>query len=184
MKSYLITDPKYYSNELKLFESTLSTILERTSPDIVCFRDKISENIEELIATFVKVCKEKTIKNIFINSYIELALKYKANGVHLTSTQFDDIPYAKHCGLKVVISCHNEEDIQKAIDEKIDFITYSPIYPTPNKGEPKGIKKLKEVLKKYPIKIIALGGIISKEQVKELEKQTDLYGFASIRYFL
>jgi len=183
MKSYLITDPKYYSNDIQTFENTLTRILKNKTPDIVCFRDKESKNIEALIKTFVNVCHEEKIKNIFINSYIELAIKYKVKGVHLTSTQFDKIQFAKNSGLEVVISCHNEEDIKKAIENKADFITYSPIYPTPNKGEPKGLANLKDVVNKYPIKIIALGGIISNEQIEALEK-TSVYGFASIRYFV
>jgi thiamine-phosphate pyrophosphorylase len=183
MKSYLITDPKYYSNDIQIFENTLTRILKNKTPDIVCFRDKESTNIEALIKTFVHVCYEEKIKNIFINSYIELAIKYKVKGVHLTSTQFDKIQFAKSSGLKVLISCHNEKDIKKAIEDKADFITYSPIYPTPNKGEPKGLEELEKVVKKYPIDIIALGGIISNEQIEALEK-TGVYGFASIRYFV
>lgn len=183
MKSYLITDPKYYSNDTKLFENILTKTLKNSSPDMVCFRDKESQNTEELIVTFVNVCKKEAIENVFINSYVELALKYKVKGVHLTSTQFDKIKYAKENSLEVVISCHNEEDIKKAIENKADFITYSPIYPTPNKGKSKGLANLKDVVNKYPIKIIALGGIISNEQIEALEK-TGIYGFASIRYFV
>ena len=44
-------------------------------------------------------------------------------------------------------------------------------------------EKIEKVVKKYSIDIIALGGIISNEQIKELEK-TGVYGFASIRYFV
>ncbi len=183
MKSYLITDPKYYSNDKQIFENTLTRILQNTTPDIACFRDKTSQNIEELIEIFTNICRKEQIKTIFINSYIELAIKYKANGVHLTSTQFDKIQYAKNNGLKVVISCHTDMDIKNAIEQKADFITYSPIFPTPNKGEPKGLGILQKVVEKYPINIIALGGIISNEQIKELEK-TNVYGFASIRYFV
>ncbi|MCI0501248.1 MAG: thiamine phosphate synthase [Epsilonproteobacteria bacterium] len=183
MKSYLITDPKYYSNDIQTFENTITRILKNKAPNIVCFRDKESKNIEALIKIFVHVCRNEKIETIFINSYIDLAIKYKVKGVHLTSTQFDKIQFAKNSGLKVVISCHNEEDIKKAIENKADFITYSPIFTTPNKGEPKGLEELKKIVKRYPIAIIALGGIISNEQIKELEK-TGVYGFASIRHFV
>jgi thiamine-phosphate pyrophosphorylase len=183
MKSYLITDPKYYSNQQKLFEKTLTTILQNNIPDMACFRDKTSQNIEELIEIFTNICHKKKVETIFINNNIELAMKYKANGVHLTSTQFDKIQYAKNNGLKVIISCHTQEEIESAIEQKADFITYSPIFATPNKGEPKGVAELQRVVKKYPINIIALGGIITKEHLQELEK-TGVYGFASIRYFI
>jgi thiamine-phosphate pyrophosphorylase len=183
MKSYLITDPKYYSNDIQTFENILTKILKNKAPDLICFRDKQSKNSEKLIKTFMRVCHQEKIENIFINSYIELAIKYQAKGVHLTSTQFDKIQFVKNSGLEVMISCHNEKDIENAIKQKVDFITYSPIFPTPNKGEPKGLDELQKVVVKYPIDIIALGGIISNEQIEALEK-TGVYGFASIRYFV
>jgi thiamine-phosphate pyrophosphorylase len=61
-------------------------------------------------------------------------------------------------------------------------VTYSPIFTTPNKGEPKGIEDLKDVLEITEIKIFALGGIVEDEQIKSIS-QTDSFGFASIRYF-
>jgi len=64
----------------------------------------------------------------------------------------------------------------------VDFITYSPIYETPDKGAPKGIEELKKMVLRYNVKIIALGGIITPEQVKEVE-DAGAFGFASIRYF-
>jgi thiamine-phosphate pyrophosphorylase len=69
MKSYLITDPKYYSNDIQIFENTLTRILKNKTPDIVCFRDKESKNIEALIKTFVHVCYEEKIK-IFLSTAI------------------------------------------------------------------------------------------------------------------
>ncbi|MDY0117717.1 MAG: thiamine phosphate synthase, partial [Sulfurimonadaceae bacterium] len=68
------------------------------------------------------------------------------------------------------------------IEEGADAITYSPIFETPNKGEPKGIEALQHVIKKYPIKIFALGGIVESSHVIDVEK-SGAYGFASIRYF-
>jgi len=44
----------------------------------------------------------------------------------------------------------------------VDFITYSPIFKTPHKGQAKGIEDLKKMVLRYNVKIIALGGIITK----------------------
>ena len=63
-----------------------------------------------------------------------------------------------------------------------DYVTYSPIFTSPNKGEPKGIEDLKELIKTSKIKILALGGIVEARHV-EMIKDTKAYGFASIRYF-
>ncbi len=183
MKSYLITDPQYYSSNPKIFKSVLQKALKLNMPDMICFRDKSSINTEELIEVFIDVCFQNNLKETYINSHIDLAKKYQVKGVHLTSSQFDKINKVQHFGLDVVISCHTHQDIKNAIKNGVDKVTYSPIFITPHKGEPKGILELQNVVKSYDIKIIALGGIVLKNQLKEIEK-TNCYGFASIRYFL
>ena len=184
MLKYLITDPKYYTNDKKKFKKILINVLNKQQIDIACFRDKESSNFQEIAKIFIKICKEKDIKKILLNGDYLLAHELNASGVHLTSTQFDNISKAKKLGLYVIISCHTFEDIQKAINNQADAITYSPIFETPNKGTPKGIEALKEVVDKYPnMNIIALGGIINAEQIEQISK-TKAYGIASIRYFV
>ncbi len=184
MINYLITDPEYYTNDKEIFEKVLKNILNKHHIDIACFRDKKSLNIEELAQIFVKICKEKNINKIVINGDVSLAKKLNATGVHLTSSQFDEIQKAKDLGLFTIISCHNKEDLENALKKRVDAVTYSPIFETPNKGEPKGIEALKEAINKYPnLNIIALGGIINDKQIEEISK-TNAYGFASIRYFV
>ena len=184
MIKYLITDPKYYTNDKIKFEEILINILDKQKVDIACFRDKESKNYEELAKIFIKVCKDFQIKEILLNTDYKLALKLKATGVHLNSRQFENIKDAKKLKLNTIISCHTYEDIQKAIDYNCDAITFSPIFNTPNKGEPKGVLKLKEAIDLYKdINIIALGGIVNEEQIKQVE-ETKAYAFASIRYFI
>lgn len=183
MLKYLITDPKYYTSNPKTFEQILTKSFISHKPDIVCFRDKISPNFEQLATIFIKVSKQYNIKHILLNTNISLATKLQATGVHLTSQQFDQIGQAKQNNLFTIISCHNEEEIQKAISQDIDMITYSPIFDTPNKGTPKGCEQLSIVVKQYDIPIIALGGIVSTNHIKQIE-DTKAKGFASIRYFI
>lgn len=181
---YLITDPTYYSNNQELFRKNLKRILNKNKVDIACFRDKSSTNFEELATIFVNICKEFNIEKILINGDYELAKKLGASGVHLTSSQFDKIKKAKDLDLFVIISCHSFNDIEKAQKSYVNAVTFSPIYETPNKGESKGINLLKQAITLYEdIDIIALGGIVKEEQIKQIAK-TNAYGFASIRYFI
>ena len=170
MIRYLISEPFYNYKSFK-------------DANFVCYRNKNAVNFEEEAKAFIKKAKNEGIENIFLNTDYLLASKLKVTGVHLTSKQQNFISSAKKLGLKVIISCHNEEEIKKVIEEKVDFITYSPIFETPNKGKPKGIKNLEQIVCKYDVKIIALGGIITKEQIEKI-KHTKAAGFASIRYFL
>ena len=184
MIKYLITDPKYYTNDKKKFEEILINILDKQKVDIACFRDKESSNFEELAKVFIEICKKKNVKNILINGNFLLAKKLHATGVHLTSLQFDKIQTVKELGLYVIISCHTFEDIGKALENKANVVTFSPIFHSPNKGEPKGIAILKEAVNTFKnIDIIALGGIINENQINQIS-ETKAYGFASIRYFV
>jgi len=184
MKSYLITDPSIYSSDINIFEKKLNTTIQNNNIDFICFRDKSSSNYKELAKSFIKISKQNYISNIFINTRIELAVSLNATGVHLTSKQFNKIAYAKSIGLKTIISTHNEDDIKQAIKNKVDYITYSPIFDTPNKGKSKGTDDLKYITNKYKdIKIFALGGIVTNNHIDML-KSTNTYGFASIRYFV
>lgn len=184
MIQYLITDPKYYSDNQELFRKNLKKILKKNRIDMACFRDKTCTNYEELATLFIDICKENNIPKILLNSNYELAKKLGANGVHLTSEQFDDIKAAKDLDLYVVVSCHNFSEIEKAQESYVNAVTLSPIFDTPNKGEPKGVNALKQAVNLYEdMDIIALGGITSDEEVKKIEK-AKAYGFASIRYFI
>jgi len=183
LKSYFISDPKYFSNDEIIFKQTLKNILKKHKIDMTCFRDKISPNFKILAKTFLSVCKEFKVENIFLNSNISLAKDLGFYGVHLNSQQFDQIKLAKSLDLLTIISCHNFEELKLAYDKKADFVTYSPIFDTPNKDKAKGIENLKNALKEFPnLKIIALGGIINKNIIKQISK-TNAYGFASIRFF-
>lgn len=95
IKSYLITDPNYFSDNKEIFKEKLIAVLKNHKIDFACFRDKSSKNIEELAKIFLQICKEFKIKNILINSNISLAIKLGFDGVHLNSQQFDKIENAK-----------------------------------------------------------------------------------------
>jgi len=181
--NYLITDPKYYSfNPIKL-KKKLIFVKNRKKVDFVCFRDKTSPNFKELAINFLKISKKLKFRKIFINSDINLAYRYKFDGVHLRSDQLDLIKSAKRKKLIVIASTHNLFEIKKAIKNRADFITYSPIFFTPHKGEPKGLNILRKMISKNNIKIIALGGIVNRYQIHKIKLKKS-FGFASIRYFV
>lgn len=184
--SYLITDPLEYGKSIEKFTTTLTNTLSKYKVDILCFRDKETLNIEELAKTCLTISKQFNIKKVLINSNIDLAIKLGFDGVHLTSLQFDKIQVSKQKSLFTIISCHTEDEVNIAKINGADCITYSPIFYKENKGLPKGIKKLTNIVEKYQtsqFNIIALGGIIDENHLEKIKK-TNSAGFASIRYFI
>lgn len=182
MHKYLITSREFYTDTPAVFRSILHEKLSHFLPSYALYRDKSNPNYHIQAAHFVKVCNQFKVTKSFIHQDVDLANELGATGVHLTSQQFDKINYAKSLDLEVIISTHTHEEVLKAQELGADAVTYSPIFFSPNKGEPKGIDDLKELLKKCTIDVFALGGVVDKSQVKELEN-TEVYGFASIRFY-
>lgn len=185
MKQYLITDPQYYSNDPETLSRILSSAFARHHPEFACYRNKSLENIslqQQLAQSFLQCCRKHSV-NAFINQNIELGITLGFDGIHLTSSQFDAIPVVKKSHLQIIASTHTQEEIRICSRAGADFVTYSPIFDTPGKGKPLGIDTLRQTLENCPIPIIALGGIVSQEQLKLLEN-ISVYGFASIRYFV
>ncbi|WP_345993816.1 thiamine phosphate synthase [Sulfurimonas sp. HSL-1716] len=182
IKSYLITDPAYYGTDTKTFSTKLSSILDSSKTDFALYRDKENKNYARFAEIFVSTCKSRKIAPILHQDYM-LADTLNAYGVHLTSVQFDDIGPAKRLGLFVVVSTHTFDEIKKASELGADAVTYSPVFFSPGKGIPKGLARLKEIVGKINIKIIALGGITTDEQVRAVES-CGVFAYASIRKFI
>jgi len=183
VKSYLISDPAYFGSDPQSLTSVLNTVLPLYSPDFAVFRDKQTSDYPTLARTFIDVCRAHNLPKVLLHGDYKLAHALGADGVHLTSTQQNDIVLAKDLGLYVIISTHTHEEARNAQKSGADAITYSPVFASPNKGEPKGLEDLKEIVAKIEIPIFALGGITSQEQINAVEK-CGAYGFASIRYFI
>ena len=178
MIAYAISDPT------TLNFNSLSADLERFSQkaDMIVYRDKSTPNYQNNASLFLAEAKKQNFSQILLHSDYKLAHRLKADGVHLTSSQSSDIQKAKALGLFVVVSTHSSEEALEAQKLGADLVTFSPVFTTPNKGEPKGVGELENVLSKLSIGVIALGGIVSSEQI-EVCRNSGAFGFASIRYF-
>jgi thiamine-phosphate pyrophosphorylase len=178
MIAYAITDPSTLNfNHLK---SDIKRFADKAT--MIVYRDKSTLNYIQNAERFINEAKKYSFSKILLHSDYLLAYSLNADGVHLTSTQFADIKKAKALGLFVIVSTHSLEEALKAQKFGADMITFSPLFITPNKGEPKGVEELNIVASKLSIPLIALGGIISEKQLL-LCQQSKAKGFASIRWF-
>lgn len=182
MIAYLITDGCYGADTPAAFEKRLFAILKHHRPDYALYRDKTNPRYSEFAERFMRVCHAFEDTKCLLHGDAELALKLGAYGVHLTSEQFDAVAAAKAKGLFTVISTHSEAEIRDAVRLGADAVTYSPVFHSPGKGEPRGLEDLKDIAGKMDTRIIALGGIVTSEQIAAVQA-TGVFGFASIRYF-
>ena len=178
MIAYAITDPStlHFPNldqELEYFSS---------KADMIVYRDKQATCYFSQAKHFVTKAQNHCFQKILLHREVEMAYALKADGIHLTSNQFDQIVQAKQLGLFVVVSTHSKKEIALAQKLGADMVTFGPIFHSPNKGKPKGLKQLASMVEKFKIPIIALGGILSHEQIEACQK-AGAKGFSSIRYF-
>ena len=169
MLSYLITDPKYYSD----FKATLEKSIDSYHPNFICFRDKNSTKNAKLaieIARYYKI-------PILVNQYTQL-LELGFDGIHFTSNQLNLIDKYTEC--LTFASTHNIKEVYNA--KNANYITFSPIFDSKGR-KGLGIQKLNEIVDIAKPKVFALGGIISNDEVNKI-KQSKAVGFGSIRYFL
>jgi len=182
MKKYLITSREFYTDTPAVFRSILHQQLKTHLPDFALYRDKTNPAYKQQAHHFVEVCQQFESVKSFIHRDFMLAKELGASGVHLTSQGFEDIQKAKELGLEVIASTHTHQEVEYVSKLGVDYVTYSPIFTSPNKGEPKGVEDLKRLVQNSDVKVFALGGIVSATQIKAIET-SGVYGFASIRYF-
>ncbi|MBN1839997.1 MAG: thiamine phosphate synthase [Campylobacterales bacterium] len=183
IKSYLITDPLFYTSDPKTVLKKLLHVKMKYCPDYICLRDKQSLNYPLLAQSIVDSSLKDTKTKLFLHTDFKLAFELGCDGVHLPSHALGMVEKAKDLGLDVIVSTHTLVEIIEAEKRGADAITFSPIFATPNKGKPLGLEKLKEINDKIRLKCFALGGIINEEHVKACES-VGVYGFASIRFFI
>ncbi len=180
--SYLITDRRYYTETPAVFRANVHGALKKHLPDLALYRDPHNPDYAVLAEHFLETCAQFPDTKGLLHRDIDLAVRLGAWGVHLTSRQPDEIVRAKAAGLFTVQSTHTLEEIRRACAFGADAVTYSPIFATPGKGSPKGLEDLNKTAGKIDLPVIALGGIVSPEQI-EAVKAAGAAGFASIRYF-
>ncbi len=182
MIKYLITDPKYYTNNIDTFKKILRNA---SNYDFILYRDKTNPNYKIFAKIFSDILIEKGVTNFFIHRDPLLAKSLNAFGVHLSSEQKDDIKRSKDLDLFTIISCHSIDEIEQSQELGVDAVTISPIFISEKGGEPIGIIKLQDIVNKFKeLKIFALGGIKSQIEINELKRINSLFGFASIRFFV
>jgi thiamine-phosphate pyrophosphorylase len=184
---YLITDgemtaqnfSKKKSQTLKLIKIAVSNKLS-----LIQIREKkISARFVFEFASEAARITRNTGTKLLVNDRADIALAANADGVHLTarSLSADTIRRAFPGNFIVGASAHTIEEAENAKRQGANFVTFSPLFLTPNKGEPQGVETLREVCEKLkPFPVIALGGIDETNYKAVLENGAS--GFAAIRF--
>lgn len=154
---YLVTSPS--EKLLAIVEGALQGGLT-----MVQYRDKNADDITKL-TTAQQLCQlcHRYGALFLVNDRVDIAIAVDADGVHLGQT---DVPISlarQLMGPQAIIgrSTTNKKEMQRALDERADYLGVGPIYQTPTKAGKTavGLEYLRYAAKNSPVPWFAIGGI-------------------------
>ncbi|HOO56305.1 MAG TPA: thiamine phosphate synthase [bacterium] len=171
---YLITDDRRSKN--RPVEEIVSEALEGGIKMIQYRPDRIKdEQFLEKARLLRKMTAEYGCK-LIINDRVDIALLSDADGVHIGKGDLPvgDIRSLLGADKLIGYSAHDADEAEEVQASGVDFMTYSPIFPTTSSSKPRdvvGVEKLVEILDKFRITIpvYPLGGI-GLNQITALKK--------------
>jgi thiamine-phosphate pyrophosphorylase len=100
---------------------------------------------------------------VLVNGRLDIALAAGADGTHLPAdgVPLDALRRRFGPGFLLGRSTHHIEEVEAALREGADYVTFGPVYPMPSKaryGPPRGLDELARA-SKLPIPVYALGGV-------------------------
>lgn len=184
---YLITEGEATGENFPEKSARILQIVKaavRAEISLVQIREK------RLPARFVFELTEKAARltrnsqtKLLVNDRADIAFLAKADGVHLTSLSLSAETIRQNFprDFIVAVSAHTLAEAESAKRQGADFVTFSPIFRSPNKGEPQGLIELKKVCAKLrPFPVVALGGIDETNYKSVLKAGAS--GLAAIRF--
>lgn len=122
---------------------------------------------------------------VLLNADIEGAATAEANvGVHLKSAQLMSVKARPLSADRLVAaSCHNDAQLDRAVDLGVDFVTVSPVAQTSTHPDtsPLGWSRFRDLVRDCPIPVYALGGMSPDDLADAIA--CGAHGVAGIRSF-
>jgi len=166
---YCILDPE----ALKLRDPVKTALfLFKSGADAVQLRYKNMPSHKLLgIAKSLAPLAKKYGKSLLINDRADVALASGARGVHLGAGDMTIKMTRRLLGPASVIgkTVHSLTGAKRAKREKIDYVGAGPVFATPLKRNlrPKGINFVRQIKKRVPVSVFAIGGI-NRRNVKNV----------------
>ncbi len=126
-----------------------------------------------------QICKDHGAQ-LIVNDYWQLAIEEGCDFVHLGQEDLDDadIGAIRAAGMKLGVSTHDLDELQRGLDTKPDYIALGPIYPTilkKMKWHQQGVEKLTEWKKQIgDIPLCGIGGMSVERAPGVFEAGADL----------
>jgi thiamine-phosphate pyrophosphorylase len=127
-------------------------------------KDRPAEEVREQVLLARSVCRVASAC-LLINDDWQIALEAGCEFVHLGQSDLDDadVPALKRAGVRLGVSTHSHEELERALTFDPDYIALGPIYPTTLKvmpWAPQGLARISEWKRRIGrIPLVAIGGL-------------------------
>jgi len=127
-------------------------------------KDRPAEEVRQQVVLAKSLC-HAAAACLIVNDYWQIALEEGCEFVHLGQSDLDDadVPALKRAGLRIGISTHSHEELERALTFTPDYIALGPVYPTTLKvmpWVPQGLARGTEWKSRIGhIPLVAIGGL-------------------------
>ena len=129
---------------------------------------RVKDRAEAEIRAEIREAKRLCVRagaQLIVNDYWQAALAEGCDFVHLGQGDLDtaDVPAIRKAGIRIGISTHSHEELERALALSPDYVALGPIYPTVLKvmpWKPQGLERITEWKQRVgDIPLVAIGGL-------------------------
>ena len=133
-------------------------------------KDRPLDQVRQQVKAAAALCRRAGAQ-LVINDYWQLAIDEQCDFVHLgqEDVQDADLMALRRAGIRLGISTHSHEELERALALKPDYVALGPVYPTLLKQmpwAPQGLERVTEWKRRVgPVPLIAIGGLTVERAV-------------------
>lgn len=142
-------------------------------------KDRAEDGVRAQVARARKLCRDHGA-TLIVNDHWQAAIAARCDWVHLGQEDLDaaDIDAIRRAGLKLGVSTHDEDELERALALAPDYVALGPVYPTilkKMKWHEQGLDRVTEWKRRIgPIPLVAIGGMRVELAAGVLEAGADI----------
>tara|TARA_B100000674_G_scaffold105762_1_gene77632 strand:- start:75 stop:626 length:552 start_codon:yes stop_codon:yes gene_type:complete len=177
-------DPDYFFITPEVIPEDYLDLLEsiKIKKELLLLRCLDNSELNKNLNKFLLLKKKYQTKLILSSRHLDISERF--DGIHFNSVDLMNLSDVESSQNYLGASCHNEEEINKANQLKLDYIFVSPVKKTKSHQEASslGWHKFKELRSLTEIKTYALGGMRLSDLDEAKKYSAD--GIAGISTFM
>ena len=142
-------------------------------------KDQPDPAVREQIALSRDLCREYGAV-LVVNDYWQQAIELGCDWIHLGQEDLDDadLPAIRRAGLKLGVSTHDDDELERVLAMDPDYVALGPVYPTilkKMKWEQQGLPRVTEWKARVgDIPLVGIGGMSVERAPGVLEAGADI----------